>query len=110
MKELQKAITQLVDEEYNRAAAKFGKKHNSSHEAYAVIKEELEEAKDEYISADIALDNFWKCTKRDNICETKQLARFIEERAIKAACEFVQVAAMAQKAIIGYEKEGATNG
>lgn len=110
MEELKKAITQLVDEEYNRAAAKFGKKHNSAHEAYAVIKEELEEAEDEYSSADMALGDFWKCTKRDNICETKQLARFIEERAINAACEFVQVAAMAQKALIGYENEGAENG
>jgi len=41
---LNDGIKQLVDNEYNRASEKYGKEFNSSHEAYAVILEEIEEA------------------------------------------------------------------
>ena len=46
MKELVDGVIRLVSEEYRRAAAEHGGAAHSPHEGYALIKEEIEEARE----------------------------------------------------------------
>lgn len=96
MKELKESVKVLMHEEYERAAEKFGKRFHSTHESYAVLKEEIEEAESEMKVVIAYLDEYWiraKC----NI-DTDDLSKMVEERALNAACELIRVAAMAYKA------------
>ena len=107
MKKLIEEITKLSTYEYSRAAEKFGKQHNSPHEAYAVIKEEFEEAQKNVFKVEQILDEFWEQTKANNTTLGENAVAALGREAILAACEFVQVAAMAYKATLGYS--GGTN-
>lgn len=104
MTALEAQIEQLAAEELRRGIEKFALFH-SPHEAYAVIKEELEEAEDELKSAQMSLSLFWtNAVKVENkfqpkikdICLTG-----LYQTAIRLSAEAVQVAAMAKKAKIG---------
>lgn len=95
MKELIKAVEALMHEEYERAAVKFGERFNSSHEAYAVILEEVEEAGDEFDCIRGYLAEYWDCVKNN---EDGGWPDAIETAAIQAAAECIQIAAMAYKA------------
>lgn len=96
MKELKEAVKALMCEEYERAAERFGGKFHSPHEAYAVILEEEEKAQNEmrYILGQI--EAFWIRIKENMIMDGS--LEVIEKTALNAACECIQVAAMAYKA------------
>jgi hypothetical protein len=99
MEQLITDVKQLVTEEYGRAADKFGYTNNSDHESYAVLLEERQEADDECTGVDQALNSLWDLIKRNSSDEEKlEICKNLEARAIFAACEFIQVAAMARKA------------
>lgn len=101
MEKLIEKVLPLVEEEYGRAGVKFGLKNNSDHESYAVMKEEFEEAQDEIDRLEDMLDAFWACVKDNNTPDQKlYFCRRIKNVAILAACECIQVAAMAHKAAI----------
>lgn len=97
MKELKEAVKALMCEEYERAAERFGGKFHSPHEAYAVILEEAQEAGLELMDLKYAIDLFWESVKKDDT-EYQDSLRNIEKCALNAACECIQVAAMAYKA------------
>ena len=98
MDKLKEAIKALVKEEYERAAQIHGKTFHSPHEAYAVIKEEVEEADFENDTIDLELSWLWENIK-DNDTDLQSISlEDIEKFAINAACEYIQVAAMAYKA------------
>lgn len=99
MKELLNEVKQSVKSELERA----NEAHplfNSPHEAYAVIKEEAEEAEYELKYASIHLGEFWNSVKHDryeiDMCDCLCA---VKECAMNLAAEAIQVAAMAQKAI-----------
>ena len=96
MKELKEAVKVLMHEEYERAAGRFGEKFNSPHEAYAVIKEEVEEAQKEMRYTLGQTEVYWIRIKENRM--TDGTLEVIEERALNAACELIRVAAMAYKA------------
>ena len=96
MKELKEAVKVLMHEEYERAAERFGEKFNSPHEAYAVLKEEMEEAQKEMRYTLGQTEVYWIRIKENRI--TDGTLEVIEERALNAACELIQVAAIAYKA------------
>lgn len=96
MKELKEAVRALMDEEYERAAERFGEEFNSPHEAYAVLKEEVEEAQSEMRCILGQMEAYWIRIKENMI--TDGSLEVIEERALNAACELIQVAAIAYKA------------
>lgn len=99
-------VTQLVDKEYDRAAEQHGKLHHSAHEAYAVIKEELEEAQEQVEHVDDKLNtDYWRGVMADSDFACRHIAKQIKEHAIKAAGEMIQVAAMAEKALKGFGKD-----
>jgi hypothetical protein len=98
VKSLNETVSRAVSYELTRANEKFEKTNNSPHESYAVILEEYEEAAHEADKFKIQLDAYWKNVK--NNAHTEQCERLLvmQEFAIKAAAEFIQVAAMCEKA------------
>ena len=99
MEKLLEEVSVSVENEYARASTKFGATNHSDHESYAVLAEEYEEALVEVKSTGYELANFWSLVKSDNGDSDKlNCLKDLERRATLAACELIQVAAMARKA------------
>ena len=94
-------IQKLVDKELEEANKKYPLFH-SDHEAYAVIKEEIEECEEDMREMQMVLSCFWMRTKRDK--NSDDLIIGIKKSAMHAAAEAIQVAAMCDKTLIGREK------
>lgn len=106
MKELTAHIRQQVNAEYGRAAEKYGAKHASRHEAYAVMREEFQEAVEALNEVGGCLEEkFWTSVRKDTVQESDRIAQEIYDNAVLAACECVQTAAMAYKCLKGYERK-----
>lgn len=105
MKELIEAVEKLVAEEYVRAKEKFGAKHASQQEAYAVIKEELQETIEQINSGAEAIEvNYWENVRNDNELGNVDVAKIVYKNMVLAACEAIQTAAMCYKATLGFER------
>lgn len=101
MEQLIQQVSGLVQEEYGRAGAKFGLKNKSDHESYAVCKEEFEEAQEDLDIMKRYLEDFWRATKNNESADIKLgISKKLMNYSILAACECIQVAAMASKAAI----------
>lgn len=101
MDQLVQEVQQSVEAEYSRAAARFGDTNHSDHESYAIILEEYEEANSECHGVLTSLNLLWEYIKRNGLDDKKiALCDNIQARAVLAACELIQVAAMAKKAIL----------
>ena len=103
MKELVDGVIRLVSEEYRRAAAEHGGAAHSPHEGSALIKEEIEEAQAEMETLNQRLDHLWGTVKNDEDQYGPHYLMYIKKAAVLGACELIQVAAMAEKALLGYE-------
>lgn len=103
MKELVDGVIRLVSEEYGRAAAEHGGAAHSPHEGYALIKEEVEEAQAEMETLNQRLGHLWTSVKSDEDQYGPHYLVYIKKAAVLGACELIQVAAMAEKALLGYE-------
>lgn len=102
MKQLMNDVKGLALGEYERAANKWGKTHASPHEAYAVIFEEMQEMAVEADILNDALLCYWEAVKHNQPNEQKEALNVAFLRAMLGACELIQVAAMAHKALQGY--------
>lgn len=80
MNELIAAVTALVGEETQRAKENHGEKYASLHEGYGVLAEKVQLIK-------------WLTESK----RTKNSLELVEQIAIDAACECIQVAAVARK-------------
>lgn len=105
MEKLYKDVEIEIENELQRAAVKFGDKNNSPHEAYAVIREEVEEAMEEVRELTFHLKDYWQGVKNNEREEQNKSLDDLKKRAHLAACEMIQVAAMAQKALNGYMRD-----
>lgn len=106
MKKLIESIKPLIQEELVRANEKFPQFH-SSHEGYAVIKEEVEEAQSELNSVLSELWNLWSEIKdkesiKENLVED---AEELIKHANNLIAESIQVAAMGKKFLDMLERE-----
>lgn len=86
----------LVGKELESANERFPQFH-SEHEGWAIIAEEAEELREECDSIEMAMEQLWRRI-RDGIPTSLQVA-LVEQYAEAAACEAIQVAAMARKYI-----------
>lgn len=103
MTKLVEKVTNLVKEEYELASAIHGAKHNSPHEAFGVIYEEIEESLVENHNVQKTVADFWDEVKVNAKTEDLiAIAENMRNSAILCACEMIQVAAMAHKAMQGY--------
>ena len=90
-------VRYLIQNELDMASEINGERFHSAHEAYAVILEEENELYDEYLEVERHLDKYWDSVTKD--AEDKKELEEIEKRATRCACEAIQVAAMARKAM-----------
>lgn len=109
MKKLYGEVNALARKEFERAALDYGAMNNSSHESYAVLKEEADEAHDETINVSILVDRYWESVKTN---DTEKQAEYLKEvymHSLLAACEYIQTAAMAHKAILTIDNTRSKN-
>jgi hypothetical protein len=105
MKKLKESVKGLVKAELLMASKDYGDRFHSAHEAYAVILEEYEEAKEEFDNMEYPLSSFWDCVRFPSYSESHEPNSHLsdlENTAIRAACECIQIAAMARKAQVEY--------
>lgn len=101
---IREEVIRLADMELEAAINKFGH-NNSNHEAYAVLLEEIEEAKSEIHVLEIVQKFIWEDIKRNAKPEDLQKDyKKAYEAAINLAIEAIQCAAMARKGFI-YNKQ-----
>lgn len=105
MDQLIQSVTGLVGEEYQRAAEEHGAAARSPHEGYGLIKEEIEEADVQMAIVNQRVNAYWDSVKADAYPTQRHFLNEIKRAAVLRACELIQVAAMADKALAGYEKE-----
>ena len=98
MKEIIEGVSKLADEEAERSMIKHPL-FNSTHEGYAVIKEEIKEAEDELIDVKTNLEEIWRTVKGNNTELTIKYTKHLKKYAVNLAAESIQVAAMCQKFI-----------
>jgi hypothetical protein len=108
MTELLEEIGKCAEHELSRANKKFPMFH-SGHEAYGVIKEEVEETASEMnsINDDLGILWFRVKTNEDAACVKNALVE-LSNSAMKCAAEACQVAAMAVKAIESMKSDSST--
>jgi hypothetical protein len=104
VKELKAQASKLSEEERKRSMLKHPL-FNSTHEGYAVIKEEVEEAEAEFKYVNLTTNSMWYCVKSNNEIGALENAKILKEYAICLASEAIQVAAMAQKFIDSFEED-----
>jgi hypothetical protein len=101
-------IDSVIDiaKQEEEAAIKVYPLFNSTHEGYAVILEEFEEALEEIERLDSYVDELWHNVRynffnKKGTCEEVAVnnIRLINSTAIDLACEAIQIAAMANKFI-----------
>ena len=94
-------IKEMIQQELKEANKSHPMFH-SDHEAYAVIKEEIEEASFESISLENYLGNLWHKVVTDETNKTRVYEE-MKKASIRAIQEAIQVAAMCDKAIASIE-------
>lgn len=88
-------INLAIIAETQQAIEKYGEKYNSLHEGYAVLKEEVEEARDEQVYIRNGFYKVWNGVKVGEL--KKEDVQQIREHAEQLALEAVQVAAVCNK-------------
>ena len=95
-------VAKLVENELEAANERFPQFH-SEHEGWAVMQEEAEELQEECARLEMAMEQLWHRI-RDGI-QTAQHVALVGQYAEAAACEAIQVAAMARKYLDMLERE-----
>lgn len=88
-------VKQAIEAETIAAVNNYGEKYNSAHEGYAVLKEKVDEARDEMIEVKNGLYNMWCKIRLDS--SRKKEVESIREHAEKLALEAVQICAVCEK-------------
>ena len=92
----EKLTQDLIQAEYLNACEQFGDKYHSLHEGYAVLKEEVEEVKEQ--TKNLRLIKFiWDEIKKDNKDILYRLLELMEKGVICAIKELAQVGAVLKK-------------
>ena len=101
MDEIMCDVERAVHYEETRIQQLHGEKYHSPHEAYGVLKEELLEADIELEHMSATEDGLLRAIHRNDTDTIKLAYDGIANRAVRAACELIQVAAVCRKAMGG---------
>lgn len=93
----EKLVNVLIDEEYKNACNKYGSEYHSLHEAYAVLKEEIEEAETEIKFLKRWFENIWESIKTDNITYQYDCIEELKSCVENSIKELAQVGAVVLK-------------
>lgn len=96
MNAVKEDVEALVEKELLAANERYPLFH-SPHEGYAVMLEEYDEAKDALDALGDLLGQTWEAVKGDNAGALRIAGDALRRAAMSAACEHIQVAAMARK-------------
>lgn len=96
-------IEALIDDELSRIIEEHGL-FVDDHQAYAVIKEEVEEAREEMIIIRENMVKFWERVRADDL-DNSDIMESIQIHGIELIKEAVQVVACARKYDLGKLKE-----
>lgn len=97
-------VRNMVQKELEHANSMFPPFH-SLHEAYAVIKEEVEEAENDSEIVGYNFINLWEAIKHNDTENVLNHIAYLERNATHLIKEAVQVCAMCQKALDSLSKE-----
>lgn len=98
-------LLQSIDEELENAKT-WGKDFSSNHEAYAVLKEEVEETSEELDGIKSALNIYWHLIRTNATKESMQLCvKDLDNKAFSAIKELIQVIAVCHKTSETIKKE-----
>lgn len=96
-KKTMEGVKYLVQNEFDMACEDNGDSFASDHEAFSVILEEVAESKEELQIVIDCMNGLWRSVRQDN--KNGSILTDIERHARRLACEAIQVAAMARKAM-----------
>lgn len=96
-KKTMEGVKYLVQNELDMATDDNGEHFNSDHEAFSVILEEVAESKEELAVIIDCMNGLWRSVRQDS--KNGDVLTDIERHARRLACEAIQVAAMARKAM-----------
>lgn len=109
-KNTMKNLDAICTDELQQAYAEHGDMFSSDNEAWGVMMEEIEEAKQGMKTVDKAMKNFFQSTRTawaDDM-ERKGCLTVIQRYALLCAAECCQIAACASKAVPGVYNAGST--
>lgn len=106
MDKLREQVKALVAEEYERSSKKYGETYYSSHEALGVLWEEVDKAKYEMECIESQYDLFDESVIDNDYDWQVEYLKSIYNVAVNGACELIQVANVAQKAIKSIKERG----
>ena len=91
-------IFDAVKAETENARQKFGRTYNSMHEAWAVLKEEVEESHEAQKAIESSVDILWSSIRANlSVYDQVDLLQTMHKDACNLAIESVQIAAVLQK-------------
>lgn len=96
-----KQVQAAIESELQNAVEKYGEKYNSSHEGFAVLKEEVDEARDELIYIQNKLYNCWNDVKLNRKKLYELDIKALKSHAESLALEACQIAAVCDKILNG---------
>lgn len=99
------AIELAVKFEHNNITTKYGDVYASEHEAYAVLKEEIEEAADFMDRMNKNLAYIWALIKNNHIWRGQEAIAETEKFAVELANEAVQCAAVCERFLETIKRE-----
>lgn len=100
MNEIKEGLVELAKQEQAKAMLQRGL-FNSNHEAYSVLREEMEEAGDSGSAANDVFELIWLNVKND--CLAPDDLRALHTNLLHMGAEVVQCLAMIQKWLLLYE-------
>ena len=102
MRHLIAQASEMIDAALKQANETYPLFH-SLHEGYGVMKEEVEEANDDFDTLIFWHNEYWAATKEDDFERARKAAEHINHTARKTIAELAQVGAMAAKVIQSME-------
>lgn len=91
------AVKAAIDSEFSEACIKHGENYHSMHEGFAVLKEEVDEARDEQFHIVNSIFKTWESIRRDNVENALKEIAEIEKHAEALALAAVQIATVCKK-------------